>query len=105
MIKLEKMLQELCPDGVEYRKIGAVTNYEQPSKYIVKSTDYRDEYDTPVLTAGQSFVLGYTNESDGIYQSSKTTPVIIFDDFTAAFKWVDFPFKVKSISLAETSIL
>ena len=71
MIKLEKMLQELCPDGVEYRKIGAVTNYEQPSKYIVKSTDYRDEYDTPVLTAGQSFVLGYTNESDGIYQSSK----------------------------------
>ena len=43
MIKLEKMLQELCPDGVEYRKIGAVTNYEQPSKYIVKSTDYRDD--------------------------------------------------------------
>ena len=99
MIKLEKMLQELCPDGVEYRKIGAVTNYEQPSKYIVKSTDYRDEYDTPVLTAGQSFVLGYTNESDGIYQSSKTTPVIIFDDFTAAFKWVDFPFKVKSSAM------
>ena len=30
MIKLEKMLQELCPDGVEYRKIGAVTSMTPP---------------------------------------------------------------------------
>lgn len=99
MSKLDELIQKLCPDGVEYRKIGEVTNYEQPSKYIVRNTDYRDEYETPVLTAGQSFVLGYTNESDGIYPASKATPVIIFDDFTAAFKWVNFPFKVKSSAM------
>lgn len=96
MTKLEKLIQELCPEGVEYKEISEVTNYEQPSKYIVKSTAYRDEYEIPVLTAGQSFVLGYTDESDGVYPASKATPVIIFDDFTAAFKWVVFPFKVKS---------
>ena len=73
MSKLDELIQKLCPDGVEYRKIGEVTNYEQPSKYIVRNTDYRDEYETPVLTAGQSFVLGYTNESDGIYPASKTS--------------------------------
>ena len=71
MNKLEKMLEKLCPDGVEYKKIGEAVEYEQPTKYIVKSTDYDDAFDTPVLTAGQSFILGYTNETDGIYEASK----------------------------------
>ena len=99
MSRLEELIQELCPDGVEYKKIGTVIDYEQPSKYIVKSTDYNDDFDLPVLTAGQSFILGYTNEKDGIYTASKNNPVIIFDDFTGAFKWVDFPFKVKSSAM------
>lgn len=110
MSKLDELIQELCPEGVEYKEISEVTNYEQPSKYIVKSTAYHDEYEIPVLTAGQSFVLGYTDESDGVYPASKATPVIIFDDFTAAFKWVVFPFKVKSsamkiITAKENSLL
>ena len=99
MSKLDELIQELCPDGVEYRKIEEVANYEQPSKYIVKNTKYDDSYGTPVLTAGQTFILGYTNETDGIFQASKDNPVIIFDDFTGAFKWVDFPFKVKSSAM------
>ena len=99
MSRLEELIQALCPAGVEYKKIGTVIDYEQPSKYIVKSTDYNDDFDLPVLTAGQSFILGYTNEKDGIYTASKNNPVIIFDDFTGAFKWVDFPFKVKSSAM------
>lgn len=99
MSKLKELIRELCPDGVEYKKVGNVADYEQPSKYLVKSTDYNDDFETPVLTAGQTFVLGYTNEIDGIYPASKESPVIIFDDFTAAFKWVDFPFKAKSSAM------
>ena len=99
MSRLEEMIREFCPEGVEYKKIEEVANYEQPSKYIVKSTKYDDSYVTPVLTAGQTFILGYTNETDGIFQASKDNPVIIFDDFTGAFKWVDFPFKVKSSAM------
>lgn len=99
MTKLEQMIKELCPEGVEYKKIGEVTEYEQPSKYIVETTKYNDEYQTPVLTAGQTFILGYTDEKNGIYPASPAKPVIIFDDFTAAFKWVDFPFKVKSSAM------
>ena len=99
MSRLKELIQELCPNGVEYREIEEVANYEQPSKYIVKSTKYDDSYVTPVLTAGQTFILGYTNETDGIFQASKDNPVIIFDDFTGAFKWVDFPFKVKSSAM------
>lgn len=70
--------------------------YEQPTPYIVNSTDYSDEYTTPVLTAGKSFILGYTNETNGIYDS---LPVIIFDDFTTASQYVNFPFKVKSSAM------
>lgn len=99
MSKLKELIQQYCPDGVEYKKIGNVAEYEHPSKYLVKSTDYNDDFETPVLTAGQTFVLGYTNETDGIYPASKESPVIIFDDFTAAFKWVDFPFKAKSSAM------
>lgn len=99
MTKLEELINELCPDGVEYVPIKEITKFEQPTKYIVKSTNYRDDFNTPVLTAGQTFILGYTNETDGIYNASKEHPVIIFDDFTGAFKWVDFPFKVKSSAM------
>lgn len=84
---------------MECKKIGDVADYEQPTEYLVKSTNYNNAYDTPVLTAGQTFVLGYTNETAGIYNASKENPVIIFDDFTRAFKWVDFPFKAKSSAM------
>lgn len=73
-----------------------VFDYIQPSKYIVKSTDYADDYETPVLTAGKTFILGYTDEMQGIYEN---VPVIIFDDFTTDVQYVDFKFKVKSSAM------
>ena len=77
-------------------KIGDVLDYIQPTKYIVLSSIYSNKYDIPVLTPGDSFILGYTNEKIGVYKASKNNPVILFDDFTTSIKWVDFPFKVKS---------
>jgi len=84
------------PLGWELCRLEDILEYEQPQAYIVKSTDYSDKYITPVLTPGKSFVLGYTNESEGIYNA---LPVIIFDDFTTESKYVDFPFKVKSSAM------
>ncbi len=77
-------------------KLGEALRYEQPTKYIVASEKYNDSYAIPVLTAGKSFILGYTNENSGIYDN---LPVIIFDDFTTDIKYVDFPFKVKSSAM------
>ena len=98
-----------CDDNSYYEKYGeklpsgwVVTNfetlleYEQPTKYIVNDTNYKPTYKTPVLTAGKSFILGYTNETDNIFDD---LPVIIFDDFTTESKFVDFPFKVKSSAM------
>ena len=98
MKNLETLIQELCPDGVEFVKLGDVLDYEQPTKYIVKCKDYQNE-GMPVLTAGQTFILGYTDETNGIFVASKENPVIIFDDFTTSFHWVDFNFKVKSSAM------
>lgn len=77
-------------------KLGEILSYEQPTNYIVESTEYDDSYPTPVLTAGKSFILGYTNETKGVYDK---LPVIIFDDFTTASQFVDFKFKVKSSAM------
>lgn len=83
---------------MEYKEyeLGELLYYEQPTPYIVESTDYNDAYETPVLTAGKSFILGYTDEKEGIYDQ---LPVIIFDDFTTASQYVNFKFKVKSSAM------
>ena len=83
----------------EQRKLGDLLQYEQPQKYIVVSSEYDDSFDIPVLTAGQSFVLGWTNEKTGIKKASPENPVIIFDDFVASSHYVDFPFKIKSSAM------
>ncbi|MEK6615336.1 MAG: restriction endonuclease subunit S, partial [Bacteroidota bacterium] len=82
----------------EWKKteLGELLNYEQPIKYLVSSTNYSNEYAVPVLTAGKTFILGYTDEKNGIYNK---LPVIIFDDFTTANKYVTFPFKAKSSAM------
>lgn len=88
MQKNNKIIKEYIFDDV--------LKYEQPTKYIVKNTNYNDSYNIPVLTAGKGFIIGYTNEIEGI---CNTLPVIIFDDFTTSSQYVDFPFKVKSSAM------
>jgi type I restriction enzyme S subunit len=84
------------PESWEVCCLDDVLVYEQPTAYIVKKTNYNDSYQTPVLTAGKSFIIGYTNETEGICDN---LPVIIFDDFTTDSRYVDFKFKVKSSAM------
>ena len=92
---LDKLLDGAA---IGWLSLGDVTRYEQPTKYLVAAKNYNDEFETPVLTAGKTFILGFTDEVDGIYKASEA-PVIIFDDFTTANKWVVFDFKVKSSAM------
>lgn len=80
-----------------FEELEQCLDYLQPTPYLVESTDYKDEYETPVLTAGKTFILGYTNEKEGVFREN--LPVIIFDDFTTASQFVDFPFKTKSSAM------
>ena len=89
----------------EQRKLEDIFKYEQPQAYIVESTEYDDRFQIPVLTAGQSFVLGYTDEDFGIKNASPRNPVVIFDDFTTSSHYVDFPFKIKSSAMKLLSLV
>ncbi len=100
-----KILENIFGENSSYKSYYAkqytlddVLPYEQPSLYIVKSTNYSDSYDTPVLTPGKSFILGYTDETEGIYNVGNSK-VIIFDDFTTVSRLIDFNFKVKSSAM------
>jgi len=96
-IKQGAMQELLRPkEGWETKSLEDFLEYEQPTKYLVTDTEYNDHNQVPVLTAGKTFILGYTNEEFGIFNN---LPVIIFDDFTTATKYVDFPFKVKSSAM------
>ena len=77
------------------KKLDELLEYEQPTSYIVNNAKYSDS-GIPVLTAGKSLVLGYTNENTGIYDN---LPVIIFDDFTTESKFITYRFKVKSSAM------
>lgn len=77
--------------------MGDCLDYIQPTNYLVSSTEYHDSNKIPVLTAGKTFILGYTNEKQGIF--TEKLPVIIFDDFTTATQFVNFPFKIKSSAM------
>ena len=90
----KKLLQP--KEDWQVNKLGDFLDYEQPTEYLVTDTEYNDHNQIPVLTAGKTFFLGYTNEEHGIF---KKLPVIIFDDFTTAIKFVDFPFKAKSSAM------
>ncbi|AWX69652.1 restriction endonuclease subunit S [[Mycoplasma] anseris] len=84
---------------IEFKKLGNLLDYEQPTKYIVKSNNFKNNEGIPILTPGKTFILGYTTEMEGIYHSSKENPVILFDDFTGANRWIDFNFKLRSSAL------
>ncbi|MBE9468422.1 MAG: restriction endonuclease subunit S [Bacteroidetes bacterium] len=89
---------EFVKDGEWVKEeFGDLLDYLQPTDYLVTSTAYDGKYKTPVLTAGKTFILGYTNEREGVFKNN--LPVIIFDDFTTASKYVDFPFKAKSSAM------
>ena len=79
------------------KELGDCLDYLQPTQYQVSSSAYSDNYQIPVVTAGKTFILGYTNETDGVFK--QPLPVIIFDDFTTASQFVNFPFKAKSSAM------
>jgi type I restriction enzyme S subunit len=84
-------------DAWEMTPLEKCLDYQQPTPYLVKNERYSPAFKTPVLTAGKTFILGYTNEEHGIFTDG--LPVIIFDDFTTATQFVNFPFKAKSSAM------
>jgi type I restriction enzyme, S subunit len=96
------LLNKLIMDNVNWKKfeLGTILDYEQPQDFLTNNfTDV--ETNIPVLTANKSFILGYTTDTKNIYNK---VPVIIFDDFTTASRYIDFNFKIKSSAIKILSV-
>ena len=76
-------------------RLGDLLSYEQPYSYIVNNREY-SKAGTPVLTPGKTFILGYTQENNGLCHATPQAPRILFDDFLTISRLVEFDFKVKS---------
>lgn len=79
------------PEDWREVKLGEALVYTQPTNYI--ENNYVEHGVVPVLTAGKSFILGYSDKTDSAY---KNLPAILFDDFTTEVRYLDYPFMVKS---------
>lgn len=77
-------------------KLEKLLSYERPDKYIVNFFSKTNDLALPVLTANKAFVLGSTDDLRHLFDKF---PIILFDDFTANTKYVDFRFSVRSSAI------
>ncbi|WP_416322657.1 restriction endonuclease subunit S [Mycoplasmopsis felis] len=75
-------------------KISNILTYVQPWKYLTKKKNYDMLGNIPVLTANKSLLLGYSTEKNYF-----NNDCIIFDDFTQDFKFINYPFLLKSSAI------
>lgn len=90
MSRVDELIAELCPDGVEYARIGELFEVV-PTPRGVKRNVYADGSLIPIIDQGQGLIVGYTNDR------RLAIPVgeyVVFGDHTRAVKWVDFEFAV-----------
>ena len=93
MNKIEKLIAELCPEGVEWKDVGtliedkAVTTVNPPKKLTKKY--YKPIGAFPIVDQGQNFIVGYTDDSKALVTNGL---YVIFGDHTEAIKYVDFAF-------------
>ena len=87
MSRLEELIQELCPNGVEYIEVDSLCETQTP-KIKIKSNTYLKEGEYPIIDQGQAFIGGYTNE-EGAFPKDE---YVIFGDHTCVVKYIDFSF-------------
>lgn len=87
MSKIDEMLKN---EKVEWKKLGEVAEIESVSpKKKIKRKEYLHKGLFPIIDQGQDFIVGFTNDSDAIFEKDK---YVIFGDHTESVKYVDFEF-------------
>lgn len=87
MSRLEELIRELCPDGVEFKEVQEVVRTVSP-KGKLKSNNYLESGKYPIIDQGQAFIAGYTDEEIAFPFGE----YVIFGDHTCIVKYVDFAF-------------
>ncbi len=89
LVSIEEMPYEVPENWSWIHLLDSFDNVTD-SKKKVPTKEYQEEGKFPIVDQGQSFVGGFTNREDMIYDGK--LPVVIFGDHTRCVKYVDFPF-------------
>ena len=88
MNKIQKMIHDLCPNGVEWKTLGEVcTTIIAPKKLDKKYYLPKGLY--PIIDQGQKYIIAYTNDEEALLPSAE---YVLFGDHTREIKYVDFAF-------------
>lgn len=88
MSKIEELIKELCPNGVEWRKLGEVVRTITPPRKL-KTNEYQVEGRYIVIDQGQDFCTGYSDDEDALLPLNE---YVLYGDHTCIVKYVDVPF-------------
>lgn len=88
MSKLQELIQRLCPDGVEYKKLGEVCEVVIAPKKLNKK-DYQDTGLYPIIDQGKSMIVGYTDNEEVLLPAKE---YVLFGDHTRNIKYYDGAF-------------
>lgn len=92
MNHIEKLIKELCPNGVEFKKLeDVISKVEGANKKLPKSS-IETTGTFPVYTQGANLNPdGYTERANLVINN---VPVILYGDHTNAVKWINTPFVI-----------
>lgn len=65
MSRLDELIAELCPNGVEFEEIGKLCKVISAPKKLNKK-EYKNIGLFPIIDQGQNFIVGYTNDSSAV---------------------------------------
>lgn len=93
MTKLEELINELCPDGVEYKTINELfdeksINCITPS-FKIKRNDYKTNGLIPIVSQEAEYISGYCDLEDKRIENSE---YVCFGDHSENIKYIDFQF-------------
>ena len=90
MSRLRELIDELCPDGVEYKALKECCTVRRTPKGILRSK-YGEGTRFPIVDQGKGLIAGYTDNESLILDFGDC---VVFGDHTREIKWIDFPFAV-----------
>ena len=93
MTKLEELINELCPNGVEYKTINELfdeksINCITPS-FKIKRNDYKTNGLIPIVSQEAEYISGYCDLEDKRIENSE---YVCFGDHSENIKYIDFQF-------------
>lgn len=83
MSKIEELIQQYCPDGVEFKKIGEICKTNIPPLKL-KTNEYQEQGAFPIIDQGQKLIAGYTDNKDALINEGE---YILYGDHTCIVKY------------------